>query len=734
MNMNRKSAWREYLAEFKKLDLASLPVAESVANGSFEDGAGDTPDGWQLAVGELGVSTAWQPDGGIDGGRCLRISPRGGGASWYGSPVAVTPGAEYVFQCAMKRDGNRHWAHACEVNWVSLVFVDASGVPVRQDPDHDQPLVLVRCRRTDNWVQAWRRVVAPADAKALLIGFCIVRGEPSFDDAYGFRRLWHGDIDTGDWWVDDVRLERVPLEVAPSKGTLTIRLPEGGARLRVTSDAGETFAPEDSIAYTHGGGCFHALREEVQLGLAPGSYGIEAVRGFQRRLYSSEVTVAANADAVVDVQLPRFVDWPKEGWYEGDHHNHLSFHGATRYPMMSIDDVCRVARGEGMDFLSFCGELVDQHAYADWRDAGCPDGARPDGAFEAEGFVCSVSHEVTQDLLGHVCLVNAPGHIAPGHPSWLIPTNEEVFQEVARSDRHGTEGAVVMAHPYHALTEERLLKVLTDPAVTCLQREMPVDIALGYAHTMDFLSVEEPANLDIRFRDYFRLLNLGLRIGVSGASDAYADQGTEIVGSLRTMVKADRFDMNAIARGYRGQRTVATNGPLLRLCVNDACPGDTVAGPWTRIRADAYSNWGLTRVEIVVDGEVVADATPGEDGWARLESEILLERSGWVVARCWGPGHYAINMQSLPEDQHHERGQWAVSSPVYVDVPGKPIVPRREDAEYFMQWIDASCEAIRGRKAFLEGQDIAGLVMKDGDVQRALDLFQRGRAVYERMV
>ena len=737
--MNREEAWRLYRAEADGVELAGGSRADMAPNGSLEEGDGAVPLGWHLVGGSLGESTEWQRSGGVDGGRCLRISPhegvagRGGGASWQCDPIPVTGGAEYLFRCAMKRDGNRHWAHACAISWVSLVFHDASGKLCAENAGHT-PFVIVRCRKTADWVEGWRYLRAPKDARSLRVGFRIERGHPDLDDARGFRKFWHGDIDTGNWWIDAVRLERMPLETASWKGALTIRIPDRDARLRVADAAGKTFAPEGSLGYQWNGGCFHALRDEVRLSLPPGEYTVEGLRGFQRKPFRESVNVVEGQDTTVVVSLPRIVDLPAAGWYEGDHHNHLSFHGETRHPLMTIDDACRVARGEGLDFLSFCGEIVDQHAYAAWREAGRPGNARPDGAIDWEDFICSISHEVTQDLLGHVCLVNAPGRVAPGHPWWLSPTNAEMVDQVRQGDRCLTEGAVVMAHPYDSLTTENLFEVLADPRRTGLNRELPVDVALGYINTMDFLAVEEPADLDLRFRDYFRLLNLGLSVGVSAASDAYADQGTELVGTLRTVVWADAFTMNAIARGYRMQKTLATNGPIIQFSARGGGVGDTIVGPAARFSARAYSNWGLTKLEIVAGGDVIADATPGADGWATIEHAAVFARSGWAIARAWGPGHPALNMLPVAASQHAARGQWAVTSPIYVTVPNKPPAPRKEDAAYFVRWIDASCEAIRGRMAVLQGQGPYGPVMRESDVKAALELFARGRKVYERFL
>lgn len=720
----------KWLASMAPGAVASREETGGVPNGTFAEGSDGCPRDWELVAGSIGISTEWCPPGGVEGTPCLRLSPRGGGAAWRSAAIPVAGGAEYLFRCVMKRDGLRHWAHACEVSGIYLAFHDAAGALCDTPP----AFVKIRCRKTDGWVEGWRDVRAPETAATLTIVLRIARGTPSFDDPYGFRRFWHGTIDTGDWWIRDVQLHRLPLPVVPPRVSLTIRIPPGGARVQVANDRGDRFHPPGVATYRWGGGCFHALRDTVELALEPGTYRIEGMRGFQRALFQRTVHLSEGARATVDVALPVVTDLAARGWYDGDHHNHLSFHGETRHPLMSIDDVCRIARGEGLQYLSFCGEMVDQHAYAGWRDAGRDPAHRPDGAVECEDFLCAVSHEVTQDLLGHICLVNAPGYVQPGHPWWLAPTDAEVVAYVRRGDRCGTHGAVVMAHPYDSLVSGNLFDVLTDPTRLGLHRELPVDVALGLADTMDFLAVEAPADIALRFRDYFRLLNLGLRIGVSGASDVYVDQGTEILGSLRTMVRAEAFTLNAIAGAYRAQRTIATNGPVLAFTVNGADIGSTVPGPVVRISAKAFSLWGLTKLEVIAGGGVVAEATPDASGWAVVEQEVVCDGSQWMIARACGPGHPDLNMQCVPEPHHARQGQWAVTSPIYVDVPGRPLVPKREDAEYFIRWIDASCQAIRARAAVLEGKGPFGPAMAEAHVIAALELFARGRACFERLL
>jgi hypothetical protein len=273
-----------------------------------------------------------------------------------------------------------------------------------------------------------------------------------------------------------------------------------------------------------------------------------------------------------------------------------------------------------------------------------------------------------------------------------------------------------VAHPFAGLDFERIAESLASPAKTRCYRELPVDAALGFGDVIDILT-GEPGDLEQSLSVYCRLLNLGLRLGVSGSSGACVDRGDELLGSIATFVRADRLNMDSIATGYAAHRTMASNGPLLRLRVNDKDVGGTVTGPDVRIQAEAFSNWGLTRVEVLYNGKVIADATPGEFGWARATAEWRLERSGWILARATGPAHPALKAST----------QHAISSPIYLEVPGQPLPPNREDADYFIRWTYACIEAIQGWKARLP----LDAAPREEDVTTALNLFRRGRVFFE---
>lgn len=727
MRLNPKSAWERVVSEVMHVDNASPVEPDRVFNGSFEQGSGPGPDGWHLAEGALGVSTRWCTDGGVDGGRCLYLTPAGGGASWYSRPIAVTGGAEYLFQCAMKRNGQGHWPHKCAIHGVCIIFADAEGAPVESATDYDASLIGVRARHTDGWVCGWRHLVVPDIASYLILGFRIARGERLATDAHTLEGHWHDDVDSGEWWIDDVRLERMPLDVEALQGTLVVHIPGKGARLRISNTQSATFSPKGAYTFDAHGGCFHALRERVQIGLPPGSYTVEAVRGFQRDPFHKTVEISEGHECHVTAEVPRVADWAAEGWYCGDHHVHLASHGSTRHPMMTYDDVCRIARGEGLDFVVVCGDIRDVKDYVEWREGMRPRESRPDGAVEHEDFLGAISHEIIDDLLGHACLINPPANLPPGDPSRPGPAHADASLSVHRG---GRKAALVLAHPFLGLTSQGALTQIADPTATGLYRELPVDTVLGFADTMEVPLSAPDEELDVQFRDYFRLLNLGLRLGVCGGSDAYVDQGVRLPGEVVTLVSADRLSLDAIAAGYEHRRTIVSNGPLLSLKANGQGIGRTVKGPLLEIEARAYSNWGLRKLEVLFNGEVIADGTPDTEGWIRLNAAFGAQQSGWLMARVDGPrmtplAHEGASCLSVPTTR-----QRAVTSPLYVEVPGKPLVPRKADALYFIAWIDAAMEAIRGRVSSMATLNPSAGMSCAQDFSGTLDLFRRAREVF----
>jgi TolB protein len=163
-------------------------------------------------------------------------------------------------------------------------------------------------------------------------------------------------------------------------------------------------------------------------------------------------------------------------------------------------------------------------------------------------------------------------------------------------------------------------------------------------------------------------------------------------------------------RGLRAGRSFVSNGPMLSLLVNSKSIGDELklasAGEVT-VEATASSQFPLNRVEILYNGAVVATSSPAKQALtAKLEKTIPVARSGWLALRVVGPAVGDVKDEWV----------YAHTSPVYVVVDDKRT-GSREDARYFLAWIDRLWETILDRER-IPGQKAQEEVQAEVDKAR----------------
>jgi hypothetical protein len=112
-----------------------------------------------------------------------------------------------------------------------------------------------------------------------------------------------------------------------------------------------------------------------------------------------------------------------------------------------------------------------------------------------------------------------------------------------------------------------------------------------------------------------------------------------------------------------------SNGPLLTLTVDGNDPGSVldVAAATVHVRAEARGVVPLESVEILLGGEVVAEASAHGSPIANvaLETDVTVPASGWLAARC-GSSHQLFQR---PANQR----VFAHTSPVYLQKAGQPM-------------------------------------------------------------
>jgi hypothetical protein len=112
------------------------------------------------------------------------------------------------------------------------------------------------------------------------------------------------------------------------------------------------------------------------------------------------------------------------------------------------------------------------------------------------------------------------------------------------------------------------------------------------------------------------------------------------------------------------------------------------------VRASAESIFPIHTLELVHNGRVIAAA--GDAGGTRrlqLNERVRIERHGWLVVRCGGPGYH----QALAHHDVWRRGIFAHTSPIYIAVGEPWWMFDLETAHYMLTLIDGSLTYIRQR-------------------------------------
>jgi hypothetical protein len=188
---------------------------------------------------------------------------------------------------------------------------------------------------------------------------------------------------------------------------------------------------------------------------------------------------------------------------------------------------------------------------------------------------------------------------------------------------------------------------------------------------------------------YYRFLNCGFRLPVSAGSASGVKAAP--LGYNRVYVKVNGpFTYDGWFRALKAGRSFATNGPMLFLTVDGREPGDLLQLPDTgrrrvRIHADVSSQKTMDRLEVIFKGRTIRTATGG--GKLALDFDYELAESGWLAARAFEKVDHTV--------------RFAHTSPVYVQVSGRSGIVR-EDAHFFIEWIDRETAFYRDLPGFRE--------------------------------
>jgi glycerophosphoryl diester phosphodiesterase len=417
--------------------------------------------------------------------------------------------------------------------------------------------------------------------------------------------------------------------------------------------------------------------------LPPGRYDITAERGKEYLTFEKTVDVA-NQPVELTIPLKRWINLAERGWYSGDTHTHRA-----------IDELPNIILAEDLNVALPLTYWVTK------SDIAPIQGDRATG------------DDVKPELIS----------VDKSHVIYPLNTEYEIFSVKQKPGQPHTLGAVfVLGHkqPFDlgvppvapVAAEARRQGALLDldkhswPWSLMIVPVMNVDLfelsnnhvwrtQFGFPRwTIDMLppdmQVETNAEgftewgwIDFGFKTYYSLLDCGFRMRPSGGTASGVHPVPLGFGRVYVQLP-DGFSYDKWMQGLDAGRSFVSTGPMLFVEVNGQPPGSTlkVSGKSAscRVTGSTESPNPIDRIEIVSNGSIVTSVdghsiqTDGGGYRQAIDEQVTLKTSGWIVVRVF-------------EKRPDGRVRFAHSSPVHVEIPGRPLRPRREEVRWIVDQI-----------------------------------------------
>lgn len=517
----------------------------------------------------------------------------------------------------------------------------------------------------------------------------------------------------------------LPIDCRPS-GILRVRIVDDetgdpvAARVYLADDAGPAWPVATTIRRdVHGNAFFHA--DGAFDARCSGTARLRIMRGIEYDAFQQEVRVTADGVTEIIARIRRWSHMAADGWYSGDVHVHLHYGGDL---LLTPADAALAQRAEDVNFMNM---MVANQGSGWIHDADLFTGAPHE--LSDETHILRWGEEYRNDFYGHMCMYGIDALVPPvysgvresDHPHDL-PANA-----VAAGHCHDVGGTLSYAHP---LFRSDNLDAVFDPKEhrSVEAKELPVDAALGLVDAVDLMSYPSH-NLAVASL-WYRLLNCGHRLAATAGTDTFmnesaAAQFSNPPAGVRAYARVDgAFTIESWCAAVRAGRTFVTNAPMLSLEITPlpgsqppaavpprattaagsqpppAVPSYTLgddlhaaSGDILRIDAAAGSAVPMDRIELIVNGDIIASAGATEGGTrAAISHDLTIAGTCWVAARVHGPKSPLV-LDPGESDAAPPGDVYAHTSPVYVSVPGQPQASA-VDAAYFVDWVERLIEQV----------------------------------------
>lgn len=412
---------------------------------------------------------------------------------------------------------------------------------------------------------------------------------------------------------------------------------------------------------------------ELTLELKPGRYQFEMERGPEYRTLSGEFTISRNSGDTHDLEVRRFVDMKKEGWWSGDLH-------AQR----KLKDIELLMRAEDLHVVPVISWWNENNL---WKNRDVPD--PPLVRFDNQRYFRPLAGKDARQG-GTLLFFNLPKPL-------LLPGSRTRFPEFPtpltylQAARNFPHGHVDIEKPFWWDVPLWITTGLVD-SIGLVNNHMGRSAQIpneAWGKPRDKLLYPNPhGNGRWSQHIYYQILNCGLRIPPSAGSASGVSPNP--LGYNRVYVYCGKqLTWRRWWDGLRAGRVVVTNGPLLRPRVNGQLPGhvfQATTGETVRLRASLKLSLRdkVDYLEVVKNGKVEHEVRL--DQYARAGGrlpELEFQESGWMLIRA--VSNYG---------QSYRLGS---SGPYYVEIGKRPRISRQA-AQFFLDWVQERIENIESKK------------------------------------
>lgn len=410
------------------------------------------------------------------------------------------------------------------------------------------------------------------------------------------------------------------------------------------------------------------------LQLSPGKYRIHAEYGKEFLPADTAISVGTEPSPF-QLRMKRFVNMPKLGWYSGDTHAHRSL---DELPNLVIAEDLNVAFPmtywvrDSKEIPSASGPAMEAKPIAaDATHLIYPINTEyeifsVDGKRHTQGAVFVLNHKTP---------LNQPSPPA-------LPVAEEARRQHA-----------ILDLDKHSWAWSMMIVPIMNVDLFELSNNHNWRTKFGFPqwtieNAPDWPEVERDAAgftdlgwTEFAMQTYYALLNCGFRMRVTAGTGSGVHPVPLGLGRVYVHT-GESFSYEAWIENLNAGHSFVTTGPLMDVRFNEQLPGTT----WTKdsaeneitISGSILSPNRLRSIEIIRNGEAIQrlsiepEQTPAGAWKYVIHAHETLHGSGWLALRCF-------------EDLPNAKVSFAHTNPIYIDVEDSPFIPRRRDAEFFIQ-------------------------------------------------